>query len=321
MKRILVSGGNGLIGQAIKKNLEICSDYEFIFISSKDGDLRNWNDCYDIFNNIQPDMVIHLAANVGGLYKNMKYPVQMLNDNLDINNNVIKCCYEFGIKKAIFCLSTCIFPDKTVYPINEDMLHNGPPHHSNAPYAYVKRLMEVQCNAYNNQFNTNYMCIIPTNIYGEYDNFNLEDSHVIPALIHNAYLSTKNNTKFTLKGTGNALRQFIYSDDLAKIILYLIKFYNKDDLKDNLIITSVNEKDEISIKDVANIIKDEFEIDNIYYDDSYLDGQYKKTANNSRLIDFFKKYNIDFKFTSIKTGLKQTIEWFKNNYNSEYIRK
>ncbi len=321
MIKVLVTGGTGLIGQAIKKNIQICSDYEFVFLSSKDADLKCWDECYNIFNIIQPNIVIHLAANVGGLYKNMKFPVQMLNDNLDINNNVIKCCYEFGIKKAIFCLSTCIFPDKTSYPINEEMLHNGPPHFSNAPYAHAKRIMEVQCNAYNKQFNTNYICIIPTNIYGEYDNFNLEDSHVIPGLIHKAYLSKQNNTKFTLKGSGNALRQFIYSEDLGKIILYLIKYCNKDDLKDNLIITSVNEKDEISIKDVANIIKDEFEIENIYLDDSYLDGQYKKTADNTRLVDFFKKYNIDFKFTSIFDGLKQSINWFKNNYNSEYIRK
>ena len=115
----------------------------------------------------------------------------------------------------IAILSTCIFPDKTNYPINEKMLHDGPPHKSNEEYAYAKRILQIHCNAYNKQYNRNYICVIPTNIYGKFDNFSIDHGHVIPSLIHKAYLAKKNNITLIVNGTGTALRQFIYSEDLA----------------------------------------------------------------------------------------------------------
>lgn len=310
--KILVTGGSGLVGCAIDSQKAICAQHKFTFLTSKDGDLRDLAVCRAIFTKYNPDIVIHLAANVGGLYKNMKMPVEMLNDNLEMNSNIVKCCKEFQVVKAIFCLSTCIFPDKTTYPIDETMLHNGPPHSSNAAYAYAKRMLEVQCAAYNQEYHTNYMCIIPTNIFGPHDNFHLKDSHVIPGLIHKAYLAKQNNKPFTLLGSGSALRQFIYSNDLARIILYLVDYYYGSDP----MICSVGEDQEISIDTVAKTIATQFEIDKLYYDDTYADGQYKKTASNKRLLDFFKKNNIDFQFTPIDRAIEETVTWFKDNYEN-----
>ena len=258
------------------------------------------------FNKTKPNYVIHLAANVGGLFKNMNQKVQMLEDNLSINTNVLKCSHKYNVEKLIACLSTCIFPDKTEYPINESMLHNGPPHNSNDSYAYSKRILDIQCKSYNKQYNTNFMCIIPTNIYGPFDNFNLEDSHVLPALIHKCYLAKKNSTEFEIKGSGKPLRQFIYSMDLAKLIMKILF----SDISENLILSPT---EEYSIKDLSELIKSEFEYsNNLIFNESFSDGQYRKQVNNSKLIELFP----DFKFTPLQIGIHNTINWFNENYDS-----
>ena len=232
----------------------------------------------------------------------------MLEKNLKINLNVLKCCHKFNVKKVVSCLSTCIFPDKIKYPIKEDELHNGPPHISNDAYSYAKRLLDIQSKAYREQYNCNYICIIPCNIYGEYDNYSLEDGHVIPSLIHKCYKCKKEGKKFEIRGTGKPLRQFIYSKDLAYFILWSLFIYKK---KDNLIL-SVGEEDEISIKDVGEAIAKNFDYEkNIVYNSKYSDGQFKKTVSNNNLI---KEYG-NYKFTSFKVGIKKVIEWFKKNYD------
>lgn len=301
--KILVTGGTGLVGYSLKKIKP-----EYIYLSSKDCDLTNYKNTYDFFKKHKPTHVIHLAAYVGGLYKNMKQKVDMLEKNTIMNINVLKICHELNIDNVISCLSTCIFPDKTNYPINESMLHNGPPHHSNDAYAYSKRLLDTLSKSYREQYNRNYICIIPCNIYGENDNYSLEDGHVIPSLIHKAYLSKKNNLPFIIKGTGKPLRQFIYSQDLSKLIIWCLENY-KD--KESIILA---DNKEYSIKYIGEIIAENFNIKDIKFDNNFSDGQYKKTADNSKLI---KLYN--FNFTDINIGLKNSCEWFNENY--EYSRK
>ena len=307
-EKILVTGGTGLIGKAIQK-ISINYNYEFLFIGSKDCDLTNFDETLEYFNKIKPDYVLHLAACVGGLLKNMNHKVEMYEKNIQINNNVLKSCHLVNVKKVISCLSTCIFPDKTSYPIDEMMLHNGPPHDSNDAYAYAKRMLEIQSKAYQQQYGSNFICIIPTNIYGSHDNYSLEDGHVIPSLIHRCYLNKQNNEKFVVRGTGKPLRQFIYSEDLAKLILWSLDKYNSKDS----IILSVNEKDETSIENVARLIARSYNYeDNIVFDDSFSDGQYKKTANNARLMNLIK----DFEFTKIENGIKLSVDWFIQNYDT-----
>ena len=316
--KILVTGGTGMVGHAIKKYIasrpasdlsEVSGDGdEYIFLGSNDCDLTNLDKTILLFNRVKPDYVIHLAAHVGGLYKNMNNKVDMLEKNLMINFNVIKCCHDFKVKKCISCLSTCIFPDKISYPINETMLHQGAPHCSNNAYAYAKRMLEIHSKAYRDNYKDNFMCIIPTNIYGDNDNYDLEDGHVIPALIHRCYISKQNNKKFMVRGSGKPLRQFIYADDLAKLILWVLSVPKNIE---NIILSPSNE---ISIEDVARKIAKKFNYEShIQFDPTYSDGQYKKTADNSLLMSLYG----DFKFTSIDLGLSQSINWFIEHREAE----
>ena len=307
--KILITGGTGLVGSALK---EINQDYEyeFIFLSSKDCNLTDYQQTYNCFQIHEPDYVIHCAANVGGLFKNMSQKVQMFEDNTLMTINVFKCCHQFNVKKVINILSTCIFPDKIEYPITEGQLHNGPPHDSNNAYAFAKRNGDILAQAYNEQYNMNIISVIPTNIYGKYDNFSLKNGHVLPALIHKCYLAKQKDEDFVICGSGKPLRQFIYNIDLAKIIMFLL-FEEKN--KENIIVCP---NDEISIGEVGNHIAECFNYTNkIKFDSTYSDGQYKKTCSNSSLMELLPK----FKFTSLKSGINTTIDWFIQHY--EDVRK
>ena len=304
--KVLVTGSSGLVGSAIK-NISPNYPYDFIFVSSQDADLTDYMQTYNLFDKHKPDYVIHLAACVGGLFKNMNYKVDMFEKNTLINFNVVKYSHTFKVKKLICCLSTCIFPDKTTYPINETMLHDGPPHASNDAYAHAKRMLEIHCKTYQDQFDDNFICVIPTNIYGPNDNYNLEDGHVIPALTQRCYLAKKEGKPFRVLGSGTPLRQFIYSDDLAKLFMWTLENYNE---KESLIL-SVGEKNEVAIKDVALEIAKSFDYQHMMeFDTRYSDGQYKKTADNSKLMNLIG----DFEFTRIDQGIRKNTEWFIKNF-------
>lgn len=318
MKKVLVTGGSGLVGSAIQSiSLEqpFSSQYEFIFITSRDFDLSDMEQTKSMFAKYKPEFVIHLAACVGGLFKNMNHKVDMLERNLMINYNVVKCSHDYGVEKLVACLSTCIFPDKTTYPINESMLHDGPPHTSNDAYAYAKRMLEIHCQAYRENYGSNFVCVIPTNIYGPHDNYSLEDGHVIPSLIHKCHNAKIANESFVVRGTGKPLRQFIYSVDLAKLILFSLKNVDREN-----IILSVPEIQEVSIEYVARLIARAFNYESfMVFDDSFADGQYKKTADNSKLMNLFYLMNESFEFTHMEHGIQSSVDWFVENY--EIARK
>jgi GDP-L-fucose synthase len=313
---VLVTGGSGLVGNAIKSISGSYPQYTFVYPSSKEFNLMSLEETRKMFKTYSPDYVIHLAACVGGLFKNLADNVGMYEKNLQINYNVVKCSHDFKVKKFIGCLSTCIFPDNTTYPITENMLHNGMPHNSNFGYSYAKRMLEVQCKAYREQYGDNMICVVPTNIYGEHDNFNLNDAHVIPALIHKCYIAKQQNTNFVVSGDGSPLRQFLYSKDLARLLIIILEKYEQNDN----IILSVNEEQEVSIKEIAQIINKKLNCDKLSFDnDINKNGQYKKTASNTKLINFLNDNNITFNFTSLENGLDKTIDWFLENYDN--IRK
>lgn len=310
-KTVLVTGGSGLVGKAIQK-IKSNYQYDFIFATSKMCNLTNYNDTHEFFKKTRPNYVIHLAANVGGLYKNMNQKFQMLDDNMQMNYHVLKCCYEFEVEKVVSCLSTCVFPDKTTYPINEEMLHNGPPHHSNDAYAYSKRMLDIYSKTYREQYNKNFICVIPTNIYGPHDNFHLENAHVIPALIHQCYLAKKNGTEFKVRGDGTPLRQFIYSEDLAKLLMWTLLEYEE---RENIIL-SVSEHDEVSIGDVARSIVEAMDFKGaIKFDTAFANGQHKKTADNTKLIKELEVTGYEFNFTPISKGIDESVRWFLENLN------
>ncbi|KAI8848428.1 hypothetical protein BC829DRAFT_394005 [Chytridium lagenaria] len=317
---ILVTGSSGLVGKAIQEIVMNSTEDAFrkrknetwVFATSKDADLRDETECHNLFARYRPTHVIHLAALVGGLFKNLRLKAQFFYDNSRINENVIHTSYKFNVKKVVSCLSTCIFPDKTTYPIDETMIHDGPPHDSNFGYAYAKRMIDVMNRSYHSQYGLTYTSVIPTNIFGPHDNYSLDDSHVIPGLIHKCYIAKRDGTPFVIGGTGTPLRQFIYSMDLAKLFVWTLREYHQVDP----IILSVPEKDELTIKHVAERIASSMNFTGaIHWDATKADGQYKKTASNDKLMTLLP----DFTFTPFEKALQESVDWFLEN--AETARK
>ena len=314
---ILVTGGSGLVGSAMQKLAERKKE-KFIFLNSRMCDLLIESEVARLFEKYQPHTVIHLAALVGGLYKNERDNLMMFQQNQRMNQNVLKYAHKYKVKKLVCCLSTCIYPQQCGQNgrvISETDLHEGLPHESNIGYAMAKRMMSVEMALYNKQFGTNYVCITPTNIFGANDNFHLADSHVIPGLIHKCHLAKEKKEKFVCCGTGRALRQFIYSMDIAKLIILLMEM---DNLSERLAETGYNvtltppECQEVSIKHVAEKIAQNFNLDlqNIKWDETKSDGILRKTTSNKTLMQLLPQ----FKFTNFDDALKETVEWFKQNY-------
>ncbi|KAK7461018.1 hypothetical protein VKT23_008946 [Stygiomarasmius scandens] len=315
---ILVTGGSGLVGQAIKYVIENepagsrfgkKENETWIFASSSEGDLRDPAQTRKLFEKYKPTHVIHLAALVGGLFRNMKYKLTFFRENMVINDNVLHSAYENKTQKVISCLSTCVFPDKVEYPLDENKIHLGLPHESNFGYAHSKRMVDIQNHAYKEEFGCNFTSAIPTNVFGPYDNYDLEDAHVIPALIHKCYLAKKNNTPFIVAGSGKPLRQFIYSRDLAKLFIWQLREY--DDVEP--VILSVGEDEEVSIKEVADAIVEAMDFKGNYtFDTSRADGQFRKPASNKKLLSLIG----EFEFTPFKPALAESVKWFLDNYDT-----
>ncbi|KAJ4454838.1 putative GDP-L-fucose synthase [Paratrimastix pyriformis] len=308
---VMVTGGTGLVGSAIKAYVESLGpnpNERWIFLDAVDGDLRQMSVTRGLFERHHPTHVIHLAARVGGLFDNMRDKVGFWRDNIMINDTVLQCAHDFHVQKCVSCLSTCVFPDKTTYPIDETMLHNGPPHFSNEGYAYSKRMVEMLNRLYHEQFGDNFTAVIPTNIFGPNDNYYIEGGHVIPGLIHKCYLAKKNHTDFVIWGDGSPLRQFIYSMDMAKLFHWVL--YNYSD--PSPVILSVDETDEVSIGDVAREVARAMHFEgNIVFDTTKANGQFRKTASNAKL----RRLLPDFHFTPLRDAIQASVDWFVANYD------
>ena len=253
--------------------------------------------------------MIHLAALVGGLFANMSANCDFFRSNMKMNDNILSCSHKHRVEKVVSCLSTCIFPDKTSYPIDESMVHAGPPHSSNFGYSYAKRMIDVQNRAYHEQYGCRFTSIIPCNVFGPHDNFNIEQGHVIPGLINKAYQAKNNGTAFEIWGTGAPLRQFIYSLDLARLTVWVMREYEEIDP----IILATDEADEVSIKDVAMMVLEasDFKGEVKFLTDK-ADGQFKKTASNAKL----RKYLPEYQFVPTREAIRETVQWFNDNYET-----
>ncbi len=303
MGRILVTGGNGLVGRCFEGD-------KFIKVSSSEYDLTDPSQVRKMFFDIKPESVIHCAAKVGGLKANMTQKGDFFYQNIMMNTNVIEEAKNNQVEKLVCFLSTCVFPDDVEYPLSPEKIHLGKPHFSNDAYAYAKRMADVQIQAYREQYGLNYFSVVPTNIYGPGDNYSLENGHVVPTLIHKFYLAKKNNQDVRIWGSGSPLREFIYSKDVADLTENLLKSYTG---KDPVILST---SQEYSIKELASLIGElmEFEGDVIYESDKP-DGQMRKPSDNS----FVKSNFPDFHFTSLRLGLRRSIDWFIDHYPN--IRK
>lgn len=296
----IITGGSGLIGSEFSEGIKL---------KSSDYDLRNRSEVIRMIGDFAPTTIIHTAAKVGGVWANMNYKANFFYDNITMNSNIIHEAAMRKVEKLIVFLSTCVFPDSVEYPLDETKIHLGPPHSSNDAYAYAKRMADVQVRAYNQQYGTKYFCVIPTNVYGPRDNYNLENGHVLPALIHKCYLAKKNNTDWEIWGDGTPLREFIFSRDVAEICDLLLEKYEDD----SPVILSTSS--EISIREVAEMIG---KIMNFKGKIKWLsdkpNGQFRKPSDNSKLLSI-----INYKFTPLDEGLSETIEYFIQNY--EKVRK
>ncbi len=299
-KKIVVTGGSGMVGKSLQKIMP-----DAIYLSSKDYDLTIREGVQSMLIKHEPDVIIHLAARVGGIMDNIKKPAEYFFDNISMNTLLIDNAYKSGVKRFIGILSTCIYPDVVEnYPMTEGMLHAGPPTPTNFSYGYAKRCMAVQIEAYNKQYGTNYQYLIPCNLYGEFDKYG-ENSHFIAALIKKIHLAKINNkTSITLFGTGNPLRQFMHSDDLAKVIKLCIE----KDIYENF---NISVEDNLSIKEMAHIALDACDAThlNVIFDSNYSDGQFRKDVST----DKFKSILPDFTAMDLHTGIKQTYKYLTDN--------
>ena len=296
MGNILITGGTGTVGKHLKKLIP-----NGIFIGSSHehgGDLRDPTYAKYLFSSYTPDVVIHLAAKVGGIQENIKKPAEFFDDNILINTNVLKYSYEYGAKQFIGILSTCIYPDKSnKYPMTEEDLFSGPPTSTNFSYGYAKRALAVQIESYNKQYGTKYNYLIPCNLYSEYDSFTNEDKmHFITALLHK--MKNIKNNQIELLGDGTPLRQFMYANDLAKVIKEVV---------DKNITESFNVAcpENLSIKEMAEIALTMLgSPTKINYINRNLNGQFRKDVSSNKMISILP----NFKFTPFKKGIKKVYD-------------
>ena len=314
MKKILVTGGKGMVGNALLAYVQAHPNpnHEYIFADFGDANLCDKAQTAAMFAKYQPAGVIHLAADVGGLFKNLARNVEMFENNVLMNINVMQCCKEFKVEKLVSFLSVCIFPELSTcphlkLPLDETIIHQGPPHYSNEGYAFAKRLLDVQSRLYRRQFGCNFVTVAPTNAFGPHDNFSLQNSHVIPGLIRKCHAALEENQNFVVWGSGKPLRQFIYSPDLVKLLVWV--YFNYDE-PEPLILAPPAEQEK-SIGEIAQSIARAFGYQKpIVFDTSYSDGQFRRTVTNQKLASRYP----EFRFTPLDQALQETVEWYKQNH-------
>lgn len=311
--KLLVTGGTGMVGKAIQ---ELIGEENAVFVGSKNFDLTNSEDVKDMFKWNKPTHVIHLAAKVGGVKANMKANGDFCALNQQMNANVLRTAYETeSCVRVVSLLSTCVYPDAAhvTYPLTEDQLHVGPPHSSNYGYAYAKRMVEVQSRAYNeqakNRSSKKFVCAIPNNIYGKYDNFDLEDSHVVPAMVRKIHEANLSGAKeVNLWGTGEPVREFTYALDIARDLISLVGLKEPAHTTYNIGHTM----ESTSVRVLAEKVMSALGIEplELKWDANSPNGQIKKPSNTDKYMCEFPK-NV---YTTLDDGLKETCAWFLENY-------
>ncbi len=306
-KRILITGGAGFLGSAIQDQLssEGVFKEQLTIPRSRDLDLRVWENCQKAVKD--KDIVIHLAAKVGGIGFNQKYPGELFYDNAIIGIHIIEAARLAGVEKCVILGTVCAYPKFTPVPFREENLWNGYPEETNAPYGLAKKMLLVQSQAYRQQYRFNSIYLLPVNLYGPRDNFNPESSHVIPALIKKFTDAVRDREEVVeVWGTGSASREFLYVDDAARAIVLATERYNKPDP------VNIGAGNEISIKKLVEIIARYTGFQGkIHWDTSKPDGQPRRGLDVSRA-------ESEFGFrasTSFEDGLKRTIEWYQKRMN------
>lgn len=302
---VLLTGGHGLIGSEMPNGFALTP-------TSDELNLLDYKKLREFVGDNEVTEIVHLAAMVGGVRANDEHPFEFFTDNLSINANVMRVCGEFWMNAATFVLSTCVFPVQVEYPLREESLHLGEPHHTNFGYAYAKRMLEVGARCLRKDRNIQVRCVIPCNVFGRNDRYDTIDGHVIPSLIHKCYLAKKFDHAFHVWGSGFALREFVYAPDIARAIAR-IHTDGREGIPTEMI---VSPSEEHSIRDIVSMIAEAMDFHGeIFYDPSMPVGIHRKPTDNSR----FRAAYPDFKFTDIKTAIKETCNHVRANYDT--IRK
>lgn len=302
--KIYVAGHNGMVGSAIVRQLDKLGFNNLILKSSKELDLRNQKDVDEFFHQESPEYVFLAAAKVGGILANSQYPATFLHDNLVIQSNVINSSHKYGVKKLLFLGSSCIYPKYAEQPITEEQLLSGYLEPTNQPYAIAKITGIEYCNTYRRQYGDDFISIMPTNLYGMNDNFDINGSHVLPALIRRFHEAKENNlSEVVVWGSGNPKREFLYVDDLAEASIHMMQNYSDEGH------VNIGTGQDVTIRELAEMISEVvgFQGD-IVFDRSKPDGTPRK------LLDVTKASSLGWSYkTSLLDGINKTYQWYLNH--------
>ena len=314
--KIFITGHNGMVGRSLVNFFKNMKFGKLILATRKKLDLENFKKVNYFLKKNKPQIIINCAGRVGGIMANYSYPTEFLNENILIQTNLIKGAHENNIKHFINLGSSCIYPKNSKQPIKEDYLLSDSLETTNEAYALAKIIGVKLCEYYNRQFNRNYFTLMPCNLYGPHDNFNLKNSHFLPALIKKIIISKINGDKFIeIWGTGNPKREVMYVDDLASAIFFIVKKKVKNDKKllallKKTSLINVGSGKEYTIKEIAKkICKIENENVKLSFNTSYPDGTKRKVVD----VKLLKKLGWSSKI-SLAKGLSKTIMWYKKNY-------
>ena len=303
--KIYITGHDGMVGITLVELLKQNGFHNLIFSSFSDLDLRIQKDVEEFFSKNKPDYVFHLAAKVGGIQANIETPAEFIYDNLMIQSNIIHNSYKHSVEKLLFVGSSCIYPRNSVQPMKEEYLLDGKLEPTNESYAVAKIAGINMCQSYHKQYNSNFISVMPSNIYGLNDNFNLKNSHVLSALIRRFHDAKINDlSEVVIWGTGKAKREFLFVEDLCHAMIFLMQKYNESE------IVNIGSGKDISIKELANMIKKVIGYQGkLRFDKTKPDGMPRK------LLDITKINNLGWNAeNSLEEGIEKTYNWFLKNY-------
>ena len=304
--KIYVAGHRGLVGSSILRALDKAGYKNIVYRTHQELDLTNYKAVKEFFEKERPEYVFLAAAKVGGIWANKTHKAEFIYENLQIQNNVIKNAYDFGVKKLLFLGSSCIYPKMCPQPIKEEYLLSGYLEETNDAYAIAKISGLMMCRAFRQQYGVDYISAMPTNLYGYNDNFDLESSHVLPALMRKIHEAKENNIpEVTVWGTGAPLREFLFVDDLAEALVFLINEYSGEEH------VNVGTGTDVSIKELAELICKVVGYNGkIVFDTSKPDGTPKKLLDVSKINSLGWKAKV-----SLEEGIRKTYEWYLKEYN------
>nr|WP_296109381.1 GDP-L-fucose synthase [uncultured Terrisporobacter sp.] len=304
--KIYVAGHRGLVGSAIVRNLEAKGYKNIIYRTHKELDLTNQEAVRTFFEEEKPEYVFLAAAKVGGIHANNTYPADFIYDNLMIQNNVIKAAHDFEVKKLLFLGSTCIYPKMAPQPIKEEYLLTGSLEETNEAYAVAKIAGLEMCKFFKRQYGDNFISCMPTNLYGPNDNFDLKNSHVLPALIRKFHEAKVNNSEAVeVWGTGTPLREFLYVDDMADACVFLMENYDGEQH------VNIGTGEEVSIRELAETVKEVVGFDGeLVFNTEMPDGTPRKLTTVDKLHGLGWKHKV-----SLDKGIRLAYSWFLENYN------